>query len=87
MRRVYMSDIVQRAKAIMVLLVNELDLRDITLNLEDGVQVEFHIDCNEETDYDAGPCYETEQKISALGGEVGMNDCEGCYGEGLVWVK
>lgn len=53
---------------------------------EDGLQVEFYTKHDCEEDADAGPLYETEKKIESLGGcRVHMNDCEGCYGEGVVW--
>ena len=50
-------------------------------------QVEFYTKGDPE-DYDCPqPSMSTQEAIEKLGGDMYMNDCEGCYNEGVVWPK
>lgn len=52
-------------------------------------QVEFYLTCDRDNDHEADLSDETYSKLFDLSPDlnIAMNDCEGCYGEGMVVIS
>ena len=93
----------QVADRVVELLKNDVNVKSETVRLElidenwkkfdetrvigEVAQIEFYCYGNPDESWDAAPTSETESKIESLGVRVQMNDCEGCFGEGVVWAR